>query len=196
MKRSLGPRTLLLPTPVIVVGTYDDKGQANAMTAAWGGICCSKPPCVTVSLRKATYSYGAIMARKAYTLHITDEALMRQADFLGMASGRDGDKLETLDLAHTKSEVVDAPIIDAFPLVLECKVVHVQELGLHTMFVGEVLDVKADERVLNEKNHLVMESLQPIAFIPEVRTYHGLGPALGRAFDAGKSCKPEMFKKS
>ncbi len=70
MKKSIGANTILYPTPVLIVGTYDKDGKPNGMTAAWGGICCSKPPCVTVSLRKATYSYGSIVESKAYTLSI------------------------------------------------------------------------------------------------------------------------------
>ena len=191
MKRSLGAKPLLFPTPVLVVGTYDDQGRPNAMTAAWGGICCSKPPCVTVSLRKATYTYASLMARKAYTLHVTDEPHLTASDFLGMASGRDGDKLGTLGLTTVRSELVDAPIIQEYPLVLECTIVHVHDLGLHTMFVGEVQDIKADARVLDEKGHLLLDALKPLAFMPEVRTYHGMGPALGRAFDAGKLHMPK-----
>lgn len=194
MKRSLGAHPLLQPAPVLIVGTYDQAGQANAMNAAWGGICCSKPVCVTISLRKATYSYGNIMARNAYTIHITTEELLVPADYLGMASGRDGDKLAHLGLTHSKSELVDAPIIQEFPLVLECEVVHVHELGLHTMFVGEVKDVKADESVLDEQGRLMLEALKPVAFSPAVRTYHGLTPPLARAFDAGKACMPESRK--
>ena len=70
MKISIGAKTIVNPAPVLIVGTYDKEGKPNAMTAAWGGICCSNPPCVTVSLRKATYSYGNIVANKAYTINI------------------------------------------------------------------------------------------------------------------------------
>ncbi|GAB7080473.1 flavin reductase family protein [Megalodesulfovibrio paquesii] len=193
MKISLGPKPMLFPTPLVMIGSYDEQGRPNAMAAAWAGICCSKPPCVTVSLRKATYTYGNLMARKAYTMHVTDETHMTQSDYMGMISGRDTDKFEALGLTTARSELVDAPILQEYPLVLECKVVHVHELGLHTMFVGEVLDIKADPRILDEKNHPVVEQLRPLAFMPEVRTYHGMGPALGRAFNVGKVHLPEKF---
>ena len=80
MKKSLGPKTLIYPTPVWVVGTYDKEGKPNVMTIAWGGICCSKPPCVAISLRKATYSYGNIVERKAFTLfgaHLNAPSVLR-----------------------------------------------------------------------------------------------------------------------
>ena len=77
MKKSLGPRTLAFHTPVWVVGVYDKNGKPNAMTAAWAGVCCSKPPCVAVSLRKATYSYGCIVFRRAFTINVPSEAHVR-----------------------------------------------------------------------------------------------------------------------
>ena len=92
MKKSLGAKTLAYPTPVWVVGSYDSEGKPNIMTVAWGGICCSQPPCVTVSLRKATYSYGNIMARKAYTVSIPSVRYLREADYVGIYSGRHEDK--------------------------------------------------------------------------------------------------------
>jgi flavin reductase (DIM6/NTAB) family NADH-FMN oxidoreductase RutF len=70
MKRSLGAKTLVFPTPTWIVGTFDKEGKPNGMTAAWGGICCSDPPCVAVSLRKATYSYGSLIERKAFTVSV------------------------------------------------------------------------------------------------------------------------------
>jgi len=85
MKISLGAKTLAYPTPVWVVGSYDREGKPNIMTVAWGGICCSQPPCITVSLRKATYSYGNIMERKAYTVSIPSVRDMREADFVGIS---------------------------------------------------------------------------------------------------------------
>ena len=72
MNKSLGAKTLIYPAPVLVVGTYDKAGKPNVMTASWGGICCSQPPCIAVSLRKATYSYNNILERKAFTISIPD----------------------------------------------------------------------------------------------------------------------------
>ena len=92
MKKSLGARTIIYPTPVLVIGTYDKDGKANVMTAAWAGICCSAPPCVGVSLRKATYTYGNIMERRAFTVNVPSEDHAKQADFFGIASGRDMNK--------------------------------------------------------------------------------------------------------
>ena len=151
MKKSLGAKTLVYPTPVFVVGTYDKAGKPNAMTAAWGGICCSQPPCVAVSLRKATATHGNIMARRAFTISIPSERHVKQADYLGLVSGRSVDKFAAAKLTPVKSDLVDAPYVKEFPLVLECRLAHTFELGLHTQFVGEILDVKAEEAVLGRR---------------------------------------------
>ncbi len=91
MKLSQGAKTLAIPTPVWLVGTYDDQGKANIMTAAWAGICNSEPPCVQVSLREARHTYRAIMERKAFTISVPGEEHWREADYAGMDSGKDAD---------------------------------------------------------------------------------------------------------
>ena len=186
MKKSLGAKTLLYPTPVLVVGTYDAAGKANVMTASWGGICCSNPPCIAVSLRKATYTYGNIMEKKAFTINIPSEANIKDADYFGTVSGKNEDKFSNTGLTAVKSELVDAPYIKEFPLVLECKVIHTIEIGLHTEFVGEIMDVKADESVLDADGSPDIEKIKPYLFTPESRKYYGIGSFLGKAFSVGK----------
>jgi flavin reductase (DIM6/NTAB) family NADH-FMN oxidoreductase RutF len=190
MNQSLGPRTLAFVTPVWVVGTYDDAGRANIMTAAWAGICCSKPPCVAVSLRQATYTYGSLMTRLAFTISVPGAAHVKEADYVGMASGRDLDKFAAAGLTPVRSDLVDAPYVAEFPLVLECRLLHNLEIGLHTLFVGEIVDVKADAAVLNDKGLPDVEKVAPIIFGPEIRTYHGVGAYLGRAFAIGRELFP------
>jgi len=186
MKKSIGAKTIVYPTPVFVVGTYDENERPNVMTVAWGGICCSKPPCVAVSLRKATYSHGNILRRKAFTVSIPSENHVRQADYFGMASGRKEDKFSATGLTPVKSELVDAPYVEEFPLVLECKLLHTFELRLHTQFVGEIMDVKADPSVLNQQGLPDIEKIRPLLFAPETQRYHGVGQFLGEAFSIGK----------
>ena len=185
MKRSLGAKTLALPTPVWLVGTYDSAGKPNVMTAAWGGICCSRPPCLTVSLRKATYSHGAIVARQAFTVSVPSEDQIVAADYCGIASGRDLDKLAVAGFTAVRSALVDAPYVSECPLVLECRLVHTADLGLHTMFVGEILDVKADESAVTDGSPDI-EKVRPAIFGPGRSTYHGIGRYLGPAFKIGK----------
>lgn len=189
MKKSFGAKTLVFPTPVWVVGTYDSDGKPNVMAAAWGGICCSLPPCVAVSLRKATYTYGNIDARKAFTISVPSEAYAREADYIGIASGRNTDKFADTGLTPVRSTLVDAPYVGEFPLVLECRLLNTYKIGLHTQFIGEILDVKAEDSVLGEKGLPDIEKVKPILFEPEIMTYHGVGRLLGHAYSIGKKTR-------
>ncbi len=186
MKKSLGAKTIVYPAPVFVVGTYDSAGKPNAMTASWGGLCCSSPPCIAVALRKATYSYGNVVVRKAFTINIPSETYVKEADYFGLVSGKDKDKFAATGLTPVKSDLVDAPYIKEFPFVLECKVLHTIEVGLHTQFIGEIMDIKADESVLNEKGSLDIERVRPFIFTPESRAYYKVGQYLAKAFSIGK----------
>lgn len=187
MKTSLGAKTLASPTPTWVVCAYDKAGKANGATIAWGGICCSKPVCMAISLRAATYTHGCIMAAKAYTICIPRQGQAAVVDYFGIASGRDTDKFAVSGLTAVKSELVNAPYIKEFPLVVECAVTHVNELGLHTQFIGEVKDVKADPDILDADGKIDLVKLGTVIFAPSARQYYGLGPALGAAFSIGNA---------
>ena len=186
MKNSLGAKTIVPTTPVWVVGTYNREGKPNAMTAAWGGICCSKPPCLYVSLRKATSTYSNIVERKAFTVSIPSEKHVKEADYFGIASGKKVDKFLATGLTPGKSSLVDAPYVNEFPLIFECTVIKIVEIGLHTEFIGEIMDVKADSFVLNKKNLPDIEKVKPIIWNMAGITYHKVGSPVGQAFSLGK----------
>lgn len=189
MKISMGPRPLLFPTPVLAVGTYDSEGKPNVMIVAWGGLCCSQPPSVAISVRKPTYTYSNLMDKKAFTISIPSEDYIKEADYFGMVSGKAEDKFSKTGLTPERAEYVDAPYVKEFPLILECRVTHVVEIGLHTQFIGEILDVKIDEDKIDEKRLPVIEKLKPFSFIPDIRTYYGFSKFLGKAFSIGKEIK-------
>lgn len=191
MKKSIGAKTIIYPIPILVVGTYDKAGKPNVMTAAWGGICCSSPPCVAVSLRKATYSYGNIVERKAFTINIPSEIYVKEIDYFGIVSGKNKDKFSAAGLTPVKSDLVDAPYVKEFPFALECRLLHTIEIGLHTQFIGEIMDIKADESMLDENGSLDIEKIKPILFAPESRTYYRVGQYIGKAFSIGKEIGKE-----
>jgi flavin reductase (DIM6/NTAB) family NADH-FMN oxidoreductase RutF len=189
MKKSIGAKTILYPTPVLIVGTYDKSGSPNVMTVAWGGICCSAPPCVSISVREATHTYGNLMDQKAFTISIPSENYVRQSDFIGIASGKDTDKFAATGLSPVKSDLVNAPYVGEFPLVLECKVIHTYKIGLHSQFIGEILDIKADESVVGEKGPEI-DKVKPFFWAPDYgRGYYAVGQYLGKAFSIGKEPK-------
>lgn len=189
MKTSLGAKTIAYPTPLFLVGTYDKDNRPNIMAAAWGGICCSKPPSIAISLRSATYTHGSILERGAFTINITPRAFVGQADYAGIFSGRDEDKFASLGLTPIKAEHVDAPYVNEFPVILECSLVQTIEIGLHTQFIGEIKDVKAESNVVREDGLPDILKVDPVIFAPVSREYFAVGDFLGKAFSIGKKLK-------
>lgn len=186
MKKSFGAKTLIYPTPVWVIGTYDKSGKPNAMTIAWGGVCSSKPPCVAVSIRSATYTHRNIIERKAFTVNVPSASQVKIADYFGLVSGRNVDKFSTTECIAARSDKVDAPYIQEFPLILECVLHSASEIGIHTHFIGEILDVKAEDSVIGTDGLPDMLKVRPILFGPEIQSYYGVGQYLGKAFTIGK----------
>lgn len=186
MKQSLGAKTLLYPHTCIDGQNYDQVGKPNLMTATWGGICCSDSPCVTVSLRKSRNSYDSIVGRKAFTVGIANEAKMTEADYVGIASGRNADKFAVTGLTPVRSELVDAPYAEEFPMVLECRLLYTLEIGIHTQFIGEIVDVKADLDTLSEDGLPDILKIKPLVFDTAHKGYHSVGPLLGKASSIGK----------
>ena len=189
MKQSLGARTLLYTHPVVVIGTYDRDGRPNAMTAAWAGICCSNPPSVAVSLQRPRHTHANIREQKAFTVNIPSEKYVKEADFFGMVSGKDTDKFAATGLTPVKGTRVNAPCVGEFPVVLECTLLHAFELGLHTQFVGEILDVKVEESALGPDGKPAMSRVRPFIYDSARQEYFGIGRLLGKAFSEGKGLK-------
>jgi len=189
-KRSIGVQTAVGVHPVLVVGCYDPAGRPNAMTVAWGGICSSKPPAVAVSIRPERHTHAGIAARKAFTVSVPSEAQIGEADLFGIASGRDLDKFAATGLTPVRAEHVDAPYVGEFPLVLECRLIATHELGSHTQFVGEIVDVKVDEDCIGPNGRPALDRIRPFLYDGFGSGYHAAGPRVGDAFSAGRRFLP------
>ena len=172
-KRSLGVKNLVFPEPAMVIGSYDKDGKPNIMTAAWFGVANSRPFKVSVSLRPATYSYHCIMENMAFTVNVPDASLISYVKFAGKYSGKDMNKFDETGLTPVKSEYVNAPYVKEFPIVLECKVTGYHDLGSHRQFIGEVVDSKIDERLLNDDGSVNMDLFDPIIY-GQGKYYSGL----------------------
>jgi flavin reductase (DIM6/NTAB) family NADH-FMN oxidoreductase RutF len=196
VKKSIEPRTIVFPAPAFVIGTYTAAGKPNAMTVAWAGICSSQPPSIGIALRKATLTYLNIIERKAFTVNIPSEQFVVEVDYLGIVSGKEEDKFAITGLTAVAGSLVDAPYIAEFPMVLECSLTNTVELGLHTQFIGEILDLKVDESVLGSTGVPDAEKVKPIVYSPEMRRYYGLGSFLGKAFSIGKTLKQRTLRES
>jgi len=190
MKLSLPAQTILLPSPVLIIGTYGSDGRPNIMNAAWGGIASSKPPCISVSLREATLSYHNIKQTQAFTVNIPSEKYLKEADFVGMVSGRKCDKFKETRLTPEKSKLVNAPIVNEFPYALECNLVRQVDLGLHTMFIGEIVGMVADSEVINPHQLPDIEKVRPMLFGSfGSMAYYSIGDKLGDAFSVGNELR-------
>ncbi|WP_342676247.1 flavin reductase family protein [Methanofollis sp. UBA420] len=189
MKRSCGARPLLYPHPVMIVCTYDADGNPDAMTAAWGGICSSNPPSVAVSIQKVRKTYENIQQQKAFTVCIPSAGHVAAADYFGIESGRHADKIATAGLTAVRSDLVDAPYVAEFPVVLECRLTGSMEVGVHTQFIGEILDVKVDESVLGPDGVPDLTKVMPFVYDSAGRAYHAVGPEIAKAFSAGLALK-------
>ena len=172
-KRSLGVKNLVFPEPAMVIGSYDKDGKPNIMTAAWFGVANSRPFKVAVSLRPATHSYHGITANMAFTVNVPDASLISYVKFAGKYSGKDMNKFDETGLTAVRSEYVNAPYVQEFPIVLECKVTEYHVLGSHRQFIGEVVDSKIDERLLDEEGNVNMELFDPIIY-GQGKYYSGL----------------------
>lgn len=163
-KKSVGIKSYLYPQPALVIGSYDKQGKPNMMTAAWISICNSDPLSIAVSMRPATYSYGNVTETKSFTVNIPSSQLAKYVGYAGRFSGRDVDKFKETGLTPVKAEFVNAPYIKEFPIVIECELTATHELGSHRQFIGKVIDVKADEGILDAKGKVDMNLLNPIIY--------------------------------
>lgn len=189
MLTSLGPQPFSLPAPVFLVGTYDAERRPNIMTAAWGGVCASQPPCLAVSVRKAAWTHAALSAAQAFSVSIPSAGQAALADFAGLVSGRTENKFAVLGLTPAPGDHVDAPYVAECPVVLELALRHVLELGSHTQFVGEIMDVKIDAACLRPDGLPDPARIDALCFAPLVREYYGAGDFVARAFAVGKTVK-------
>lgn len=186
MKTSIGAKEIVFPTPVFIVGTYCEDGTPNAMNVAWGGICSSNPPCIAISIRSSRCTYDNISNREAFTINIPSETYKNEADYFGIVTGKKVDKFKVTGLTAVKSEYVDAPYIEEFPLNLECKLVASSQIGEHTQFIGEILNVRVNEDCRNEKGLPDIGAVKPLIFDPVEYNYYNIGDLAGKAFSIGK----------
>ena len=181
MKISLGSGVFALPSPVWVVGSYGVHEQPNIMVVAWGAICCTEPPCLSLSVRKHRATYAGIVEHGAFTINVPSRDYLAEVDYMGMVSGINSDKFSTTGLTAVQSERVNAPYVQEFSLVLECTLLHHLEIGTHTQFIGQVIDVKADSEILNEQGVPMANKVDPLLCSAGERAYYSLGEYLDQA---------------
>ncbi|MFP3153858.1 flavin reductase family protein [Lachnospiraceae bacterium ZAX-1] len=185
MKKSIGKSQTAFPTPVFVVGTYDEAGKANAATIAWAGVASSGPESVAIAVRPSRYTYENLLLKKAFTVNIPSAEYAVETDYLGIDSGRNVDKLKRVGLTSSKADYVDAPVINEFPVSIECEVTHTLDLGVHVLFIGAIKDIKAEERFLSDKGVLDIRAAGLLLFDAPNHAYVAPGGVIAQAFSVG-----------
>lgn len=185
MKKSLGAKGQQFPQLVMIIGSYDENGTPNAMNAAWATMRSMGEIEIHLSSHQTTDN---ILARRAFTIAPATASTLVAADYMGLASARKvADKAERSGLTFTKSEHVDAPVIEEFPVTMECEVALVEGDATDAHIVGKIVDTLADEAVLDEKGRVDFDKLQPIIYDASKRVYRTVGTEAGQAWKSGSA---------
>ena len=185
MKKDLGIVDAIYPMPVLMVAAYDENGKVNVMNAAWGQIADDDKVIIFIGEGKKTWLN--ILASKAFTVALADEKHMDVADFFGIASGNKiDDKFERTGYHAVKSDKVHAPVIEEFPVVMECELLEFLHTDYVDGIVGKIVNVKADEEVLDEKGRVDVTKTRALIFDQFRSGYYVTGEKVGQAWNAGK----------
>lgn len=186
MRKNFGAKPWTYPQPVFILATYDENGIPDAMNAAWGGISDDKE--LTMCISASHKTTANILARKAFTVSMATAEQVVACDYVGIESGKGvPDKLEKTGWHLTRSEFVDAPLVEELPMAVECRLVSYDPESCR--LVGEIVNVSADESVLDADGKIDPDKLQPITFDPIHNVYRTLGQAVGHAFQDGAKLK-------
>ena len=186
MKVNLGVKPYIMPMPVLIIGTYNEDGSADAMNAAWGTLC--EMNTVALYLSAGHKTVENIRTKKAFTVAVTDEANMISADYVGLVSAHtEKKKIEKSGFTVIKSNLIDAPIIEDLPLTIECELDYIDEKS--GCVYGKIVNVIADDKILDESGNVDLNKLNPISYDSASRSYFTIGEKVGKAFSVGAKLK-------
>jgi len=186
MRKNFGAKAMCYPMPVFIIGTYNADGTPNAMNAAWGGI--SEEEEITICVDSSHRTAENLAVRKAFTVSMATAGAVAACDYVGIVSGnKEPDKFVKAGFHATKSEFVDAPLIDELPMALECEVLSYDADTCR--LVGRIVNVCADEAILGDNGKVDVTKLQPITYDPMNHHYLVLGETVGQAFHDGMALK-------
>lgn len=188
MRKDLGKKTIITPLPVLMIGTYDENGNADVMNAAWGGQCGPNHIALNLSKHKTTEN---LEIKKEFTVSFATKNTMEISDYFGIVSAKDEDKISKSGVHISKSNYIDAPIVEEYPLTIECKMIDMKKdetTGEHRI-VGEVVNLSVDDTILDENGNVDLDKLEPIAFDSSSNTYRVVREVVGNAFKDGMNIK-------
>lgn len=185
MTKDFGVKPYLFPMPTYMIGTYNEDNTVDVMMMAWGGICAEDM--VALNLEAEHKTVANLEATKAFTLAIPGTDTLKESDFFGIVSdNKAADKFERSGLHAVKSERVNAPVITEYPVTLECEVVEMQEQPYGLRVLGKIINVIADEKVLDEKGKIDAGKIHAFAFDQMQNGYYAIGEKVGQAWHSGK----------
>ncbi|MBO5328141.1 MAG: flavin reductase family protein [Clostridia bacterium] len=186
MRKSLKAKAYIYPLPVLIVGTYDENGVANAMNAAWGTVCDTAQ--VSICLSATHKTVKNLLKTKAFTVAIADAKNVVAADYVSVVSANDvPGKIKNTGWHAVKSNYVNAPIFEELPLILECKLISYDTDS--EICIGEVINVNVDESILDTSGKIDLTKFEPIAYDCGTHGYYKLGEKVGKAFSDGLKLK-------
>jgi flavin reductase (DIM6/NTAB) family NADH-FMN oxidoreductase RutF len=184
MAKDFGARPYLFPMPTYMIGTYNEDDSVDVMMMAWGGICAEDM--VALNLEANHKTVANIKARKAFTLAVPGTDTLNESDFFGIAtSNKMDDKFERSGLHAVKSVRVDAPVIMEYPVTLECEAIGFQNQPYGLRILGKIVNVIADEKVLDEKGRIDAAKIHAFAFDQMQNGYYAIGEKVGQAWHNG-----------
>lgn len=184
MKKDLGIKPYLFPMPTYMIGTYNEDNTVDVMMMAWGGICAEDM--VALNLEEDHKTVANIKARGAFTLAVPGTDTIKESDFLGIAtSNKMKDKFERTGLHAVKSDKVDAPVIEEYPVTLECVVEKLEKEPYGLRVLGKIVNVIADEKVVDEKGGIDVKKINAFIFDQMRNGYYAVGEKVGTAWKSG-----------
>lgn len=187
-KVAMGPRTLLYPTPAVLIGATVD-GKPNFMTAAWCGVASSRPAMVAVALQPHRYTYKGIRQNMAFSVNIPSVDMVRETDYCGIISGSKSDKVDVCKFKLFQGKVENCPLIEQCPVNLECKAAHILELGSHFLVIGRIEESYVSEGCLTDGKPDVAKISPLVYAVAPAHQYYALGEMVGKAFNVGEALK-------
>jgi flavin reductase (DIM6/NTAB) family NADH-FMN oxidoreductase RutF len=184
-KITMGPRPLLCPMPAVLVGAKVN-GQPNFITVAWCGIANGEPPMIAVAIRHQRYTHRGLRQNMAFSVNVPSTDMVKETDYCGLTSGADVNKAEVCRFKVFYGKLGDVPLIEQCPINLECRVMHILNLGTHSLFVGKIEETHVSQDCLVDGRPDVAK-IKPLAFTTApVLQYHAFGELLGKAYEIGK----------
>lgn len=184
-KIAMGPQALIYPMPVLLIGSSVN-GKPNFLAVAWGSIANAEPPMLSVAIRHTRHSFKSIRQNSTFSVNIPSANMVREADYCGITSGSRVDKVQVCGFKVFYGKLGNAPLIEQCPVNLECKVVHILDLGSHSPIVGTIEESHISESCLTDGKPDI-NKIKPITYIMSPATqYQSSGEVLAKAFSIGK----------